>query len=210
VPHRLRLVALSLALLLLALGAGSRTAAAEVGVADRMFSLGLGAGPTLPSGDANDACNNGYNAQGFLRLNLPAFPIDPRLSFTYQKLDLEDASFAAPGLDGGDTYGGGQLEAGSLLLEGQIAILPLGPLQIYGIAGAGWTNFQVSLEGGPGGATTNDSASEFTYSAGLGASVGLGRLRAFAEGRLHRIINDGELLAFDSVDLVPVTFGILF
>jgi opacity protein-like surface antigen len=213
VPHRLRSVALSLALLLaaFALELGPRaTAAGAAPVADRLFSFGVGAGPTLPSGDASNAFNNGYNAFGFLRLNLPAFPIDPRVSLTYQKLDLEDASYGGDELAAGGTYGGGELETTSLVLEGQIAILPLGPVQTYGIVGAGWSDFKVTLDGGATGGSVNDNTTALTYTAGLGVSVGLGALRCFAEGRLSRIENDGELIALDSVDLVPVTFGIRF
>jgi opacity protein-like surface antigen len=211
VPHRPRLVALSLALLLAVLDLGPRAAVAGAAeVVERLFSFGAGGGTALPSGDASDALNNGYNAMGFARLNLPAFPIDPRLDFTYQKLDLEDASFAAEGLTGGDPYGGGQLETASLLLEGQISILPLGPVQTYLLAGAGWSNFKVSLEDGPAGATVEDNTTEFTLSAGLGVSVGLGPLRAFLEGRLTRFENDSELIALNQTDLVPVSIGILF
>ncbi len=210
-PHRPRLVAVSLALLLAVLDLGPRAVAAGASeVVDRVLSFGAGGGPALPSGDANDALNNGYNAMGFVRLNLPAFPIDPRLGFTYQKLDLEDASFAADGLTGGDAYGGGRLETSSLLLEGQVSILPLGPVQTYFLAGAGWSNYKVRLEGGPAGATVDDTTNEFTLTAGLGVSVGLGPLRAFLEGRLTRFENDGELLALDRTDLVPVSVGILF
>lgn len=208
-PHRLRSVALSLALPLgaFALELGPRaTAAGAVPVADRLFSIGVGGGPTYLSGDASDVFHNGYNALGFLRLNLPAFPIDPRVSLTYQKLDMQDSAFT----DGLAFDGGGNLETASLVLEGQIAILPLGPVQTYGIVGAGWSNFKLRFEDVTTGNEADYEYTEVTYTAGLGVSIGLGSLRGFAEGRLHRIEYDGTMLALDPVDLFPVTFGILF
>jgi len=192
---------------LLALGSFAPTAeAAEL----RRFSFGAGAGPTVPTGNADDALQGGMNVLGFARLNLVAFPIDPRVLFLYQSADLENGSFASDGLAGGSAYGSGQLETTSLLIEGQISIIPLGPVRLYGLAGGGWSDYHVSLEDGPGGADVDDTTSEFTFSVGLGGSVSLGPIHAFLESRYTNFENDGDLLDVNSTELLPVTLGILF
>ncbi len=50
----------------------------------RPVSFGIGGGVSVPTSDAGEAFKNGWNGQGFVRLNLRSFPFSPRADFTFQ------------------------------------------------------------------------------------------------------------------------------
>jgi len=202
-PSRLAVVSAVPALALVAV-LSTPAAAQSLAPGGRIVSIGLGGGVTVPVSDAQDAFNNGYNGHGFVRLNLPAFPIQPRIDFTFQKLDIEDVSFIAP------DFTGGEQQAMSALAQGQFAILGAGPVRPYLVAGVGWTGLTTTLDGGTTTGTVEDKTTEFTVSAGAGVNIKLGPLSGYVEARLNNIMSDGALISLDSVQLVPVTFGVVF
>ena len=62
-------------LVALALLASAGLAQAQLGVAKRFVSFGIGGGMSVPVSDASEAFKNGFNAQGFIRFNPPALPV---------------------------------------------------------------------------------------------------------------------------------------
>lgn len=176
----------------------------------RILSIGLGGGVTVPVSDAKDAFDSGFNGHGFVRLNLPLFPIQPRLDFTFQKLDVKDVQFAAPDFASGGTYTGGEQQVLSGLAQAQLALVRSGPVQPYVVAGVGLSSFKTTLEGDTGTASVDDTATKLTVNGGAGVNLKLGGLSGYVEGRIQNIMNDGELVDFKSVQLVPVSFGIVF
>ena len=65
---------------------------------NRIVSFGVGGGVSVPVSDAKDAFKNGFNGQGFVRLNLKFLPIAPRLDFTFSKFNLDDTKVGTTGL----------------------------------------------------------------------------------------------------------------
>ena len=207
-PGRSAAFALTLAGIL-ALAAGP-AGAQNFAPSGKIVSFGLGGGMTVPVDDAKSAFDNGINGHGFVRLNLPVFPIQPRLDFTFQKLDIKDVSFVDPALGAGGTFNEGEQSVFSGLAQAQLALIKAGPIQPYLVAGVGLSSLKTKLEGDPGTDNVSESATKVTVNGGAGLNVKMGPISGFVEGRLNNIVNDGELMDFKSVQLVPVSFGLVF
>jgi opacity protein-like surface antigen len=205
-----RSLAAPAAVLAILLASASTVGAQALAPSGKIVSIGLAAGVTVPVSDAKNAFDNGVNGQGFIRLNLPMFPIQPRFDFTFQKLDIKDIAFVDPTLGAGGSYSEGEQSVLSGLAQAQMALIKAGPIQPYIIAGLGLSNFSTKLEGDPGTDNVSESATKLTVNGGAGVNVKLGPISGFIEGRINNIMNDGELVAFDSIQLVPITLGIVF
>jgi opacity protein-like surface antigen len=205
-----RLPVFALAALLAAVVVPGAASAQNLAPSGRIVSFGLGGGVTVPVDDARSAFDNGFNGHGFVRLNLPVFPIQPRLDFTFQKLDIKDIAFVDPTLGAGGTFNEGEQSIFSGLAQAQLALLKAGPIQPYLVAGVGLSSLKTKLEGEPGTDNVSESATKLTVNGGAGLNLRMGPISGFVEGRIHNIVNDGELMDFESVQLVPVSFGLVF
>lgn len=175
---------------------------ASMGHAPRIFSIGLGGGVSVPMSDAKDAFKNGFVGHGFARLNLRLLPIAPRVDFTYSKFDVASAKLATPGASGT-----GQMLAGMVNL--QYYLIPRGPIRPYIVAGVGAYNVKTDLTGVPG--ATSQSDTRFGVNGGGGVVFRLGSLlSAFIEGRLDNVYSKQGFIAADQIQVVPVTFGVVF
>lgn len=199
-----------LAGLLLLLAFAAPAAAQDLTPSTRIVSFGLGGGVTLPVDDAKRAFDNGINGHGFVRLNLPMVPIQPRLDFSFQKMDIKDVSFVDPTLAAGGTYAEGEQRILSGLAQAQLSLLKVGPIQPYLVVGVGFANMNTKLEGDPGTENTSDNTTKLAVNGGGGVNLKLGPVSGFVEGRLDNIVNDGELVDFKSVKIVPISFGLVF
>ena len=112
-------------------------ASAQVGLAHHFVTLGVGGGMSVPVSDAGDAFKNGFNLEGFARLNVPKLPVMPRFDLDFSRFDLDDAQLGVPGTS--------QILAG--LANLQFNVLPLGPVRPYVIAGLGAYNLKTQTEG---------------------------------------------------------------
>lgn len=195
--------------LLLVLAAGP-AAAQDLAPTTRIVSFGLGGGVTLPVDDAKSAFDNGINGHGFVRLNLPLVPIQPRVDFSFQQMDIKDVNFVDPALAAGGTYAEGEQRILSGLAQAQLSLLKAGPIQPYLVVGVGFANLNTKLEGDPGTANISDNATKLAVNGGGGVNLKLGPVSGFIEGRLDNIVNDGELVDFKSVRVVPISFGLVF
>lgn len=171
---------------------------------NRLISFGIGGGVSVPVKDADEAFENGFNGQGFLRFNLRMLPIQPRLDFTFSKFDLDDAKVALPGT--------GQIMAG--LANFQIYLSQSGPIRPYIVAGVGAYNIKtqtdaLSSQGPPVPLETSDT--RFGVNAGGGLVIKLGSfVSLYAEGRVDNVYTEEGLIETDQIQVVPVSFGIVF
>ena len=70
------------------------------------------------------------------------------------------------------------------------------------------SNLDTSLED-VSGESTSKSTTQVMVDGGAGVAVKIGPIKGFLEGRLSNVMNDGELIDFDSVQTVPVTLGVV-
>ena len=187
------------ALALLAFGFGSAAAGS-------LISIGLAGGVSVPVNDVGSAFDDGVAGQGFVQFNIPFF-ISPRIDFVFQDMDIKDPSIVSPEFGPGDFTGGSQ-QIMSGLAHAQFNILKAGPITPYLIAGVGISNLETSLDE-EGGGTTTRSSTQVTVDGGAGVLVKVGPIKAFLEGRIANVVNDGEVIDFESVQTVPVTLGIV-
>jgi len=174
--------------------------------AGSLVSIGLAGGVSVPVNDVASAFEDGVAGQGFVKFNIP-FIITPRLDFVFQDLDIKDASIVSPDFGPGDFTGGTQ-QIMSGLAHAQFNILTAGPITPYLIVGVGMSNLETTLDEEGGGTTTRNST-QVTVDGGAGVLVKVGPIKAFVEGRLANVVNDGEVIDFESVQTVPVTLGIV-
>jgi opacity protein-like surface antigen len=167
----------------------------------RIVSFGLGGGVSVPVSDARDAFKTGFNGQGFVRFNLKMLPIAPRVDFTFSKFNVDDAKLITTG-----TTGTGQLLAGVANL--QYSLIRGGPVRPYIVAGVGAYNFKTELDNVANGSTSD---TRFGVNGGAGVVFKLGHtLSAYVEGRLDNVFTDKGVIATDQIQVVPVTFGVVF
>jgi opacity protein-like surface antigen len=172
-------------------------ASAQVGLAHHFVTVGVGGGVSVPVGDAGDAFKNGFNIQGFARLNTPKLPVMPRFDLDFSRFNLDETQIGVPGK--------GQILAG--LANLQISVMPLGPVRPYIIAGLGAYNLKTDTEG----ATPETiSATHFGINGGAGVSLHLGAINGYVEGRVDNVYTEKGAISPQQVQLVPVTFGLTF
>jgi hypothetical protein len=199
--------AVRLTLSALSLVAIASTASAQMDNTEstHIVSVGVGGGVSVPVSDAKDAFKNGFNGHGFVRLNLKMLPVHPRIDFSFQRFDLKDAAVAAPAVPGTPVSGNGQVIAG--LGNLQLDLLR-GPIRPYIVAGVGAYNVKTTVDGAGGGSV---SKTKFGVNGGGGLVVKVGKLFSlYAEGRLDNVFTDKGVIAASDIQMVPVTFGIVY
>ncbi len=175
-------------------GIASRQAAAQ----EHLIRIGFGGGVSVPTSHAADALKSGVNGQGYLLINI-GIPL--RFNLGYQKFDYKEALLAGSG-----TTGTSQMLSGMGGLS--INLISLGPLTPYITASVG--AFNLKDEFTEGGTTTSTSKTNFGVDGGAGIRLKLGRIEAFAEGRVQNVYTDKGAIDTKSITMIPVTFGILF
>jgi opacity protein-like surface antigen len=172
-------------------------ASAQVGLAQRFVTVGVGGGMSVPVNEAGNAFNNGFHMQGFARLKVPSLPVMPRFDLNYSKFDLNDAQVGVPGTS--------QILAG--LANLQLSVLPLGLIRPYIIAGVGAYKLNTKTEGL---SATSVSHTEFGINGGAGVALRLGKLNGFVEGRVDNVFTEKGMIDEQQIQVVPVTFGLTF
>jgi hypothetical protein len=179
------------------------------GGGDPMVRVGFGGGVTVPVSDARNALQNGVNGSGFVLVNafgegLPAL----RFAFAYDRFDYKPAAAnSAVGSTSTTNPGSSQIFGGTAGVK--IHLMP-GPVRPFVMAGVGAFNVR-DLVNLTSGAQTTLANTNFGIDGGGGVELKLGRLSAFAEGRIQNVFTAERGLARKgSIQSVPVTFGILF
>jgi opacity protein-like surface antigen len=174
---------------------------------NRMVSFGVGGGVSVPVSDAKDAFKNGFVGQGFIRINSRMLPISPRLDFTFSQFDLAHAQKS--GTSTTVPSGTSQLLAG--LVNLQYALLKSGPIRPYIVAGLGAYNIKTDTDAAGAVAATSSSDTRFGLNGGAGVLIKLGSIvSGFVEGRVDNVYTQKGPITKDQVQMVPVTFGLVF
>ena len=160
--------------------------------------VGFGGGVSVPTSHAADALQSGVNGQAYVILDV-GVPL--RFNLGYQKFDYKAALLGGGATDGTSSMLSG---VGGLMLR-----LPqLGPLGAYVTAGLGAFNLKDATTLATG--TESVSHLRWGIDGGAGVTFKIGRLEAFAEGRVQNIYTDSGAIDAKTITAIPVTFGILF
>lgn len=167
-------------------------------ITPRTVRVGFGGGVSVPRSDYRDALKNGVNGEGFLLVDPPgAFP-PMRFNLSYQKFDFKDALTAG-------TNGDSQIFGST---GGFSVDLIRGPVRPYITAGVGAFNVQTSFDGA---ASSRDvSSTKFGIDGGAGLAVQIGRIDAFLEARLQNVYTERGLIDQKTIQVIPITVGIVF
>ena len=152
--------------------------------AQRRTMVGVAAGATFPVGDLGDATSTGFHVLGTLSISGTASsPLGFRIDGMYNDLSGKSSGpdVKVWSVNGNLVYA----------FPGGLTATP------YLIAGAGWYN--TKAEG------ADDSSNDIGINGGIGARFALSGFSTFAEVRYHHIFSDPN-----SIQMIPLTFGILF
>jgi len=207
--------------LALSLCAGAGTASAQIPQTpapqpqshEHAIRVGLGGGMSVPVSDAGNALKTGVHGQGFLLVNLGrllhvgALPT-VRLNFGYQRFDYKDQ------FTGGQTGSAEALQnAESKILSG-VAGLQLdllhGPVRPYLLAGLGAYRIQSNVDSTGASTDVSTSSMKFGVDGGAGLAFTLGRIDAYVEGRVQNVYSEQGFIDTKSIQVIPVSFGIVF
>jgi len=170
-----------------------------------MVRVGFGGGVSVPVSDAKDAFKDGVNGTGFVLVHilngLPAL----RFAFSYDRYGLKQRGGLTP-TAGEDEIGHSQILGGTAGIK--MHLLP-GPVRPFVMAGLGAFNVKDVIDAAS--TSTTASKTNFGIDGGGGLEIKLGRFSAFAEAKIQNVYakNTG-VISRNSIQTVPVTFGLLF
>src|SRR5215472_11445848 len=162
-----------------------------------ILSLGVGGGATIPTGNGGSSVKTGINGQAYALVQIPGF-LALRFNFGYQKFDYQNVLGTTPGTR--EIYSG----VGGLQLN-----LLRGPVRPYITAGVGAFDLKGITDTS---ATASSTASKINFGidAGAGLAIVVGRVSAFAEGRIQNVYtkDGGFIKSAKQINVVPVTAGL--
>ena len=190
----IRIGILGLAALLACAGAArAQGAADEDWGMGRPASFGVGGGVSMPVSDAADAYGTGWVLHGFVRLNEAGLPFGVRMDLDYHSFDLDP-----------DLGVSGSTGVFAALGEAEFDLSRSSALRSYGLAGLG---AYFTTTNALGGSSTDVNLG---LNLGGGAQFRIGSQLAFLEARIDYIFTDEGRVTPDSIQLIPVTFGLVF
>jgi len=161
--------------------------------AQRVVSLGLGGGVSIPQGDLSNESNTGWNALGSLIVSTAMQPLGLRADVAYNRFAFNSATQTALAASGHESVG-------SLTLNATYRLpTPGTPISPHVMAGLGAYRTDCSLGSGCGAVT------HFGWNVGVGTKLYTLGFRSFVEVRYHRTSANGS-----GVNYFPVTLGLLF
>jgi len=165
-----------------------------------ILSLGVGGGATIPTGNGGNTVKTGFNGQAYALIQLPGF-LALRFNFGYQKFDFNTQSAL--------TTTAGTREILSGIGGLQINLLH-GPVRPYLTAGVGAFDIRGLTDSSTTSTGSTASKINFGIDAGAGLALVLGRVSAFAEGRVQNVYtkDGGFIKSAKQINVVPVTFGL--
>lgn len=186
----------TLLLLLPALFVAAFLGLAPPTLAQKSYAVGISGGVAIPTGKFSDAQSTGYAVTGFIALGVPELPIGVRFDGIYNKFSGRTAT---PGGGGASVLSPDMRLMG--ILGNLIYTFPGTTAKPYLVTGGGVYNSKADLSGAK-------SENDFGFSAGFGATFGLGPLAGLIEARYHGISRDNA--AGGTIHFVPITLGIMF
>lgn len=170
-----------------------------------LIRVGFGGGASVPTSHAGDVLKTGVNGQGYLL-------IEPGIGFPTIRLNLGYTRFNFKNAVLGGVNSTGQSDILSGVGGLTMPLFSLGPIRPYVTAGVGAFNVKDEIEAAEaaGSATASTSKLRFGVDGGAGLTLKLGRLEAFAEGRVQNVYTDQGAINPKNIQSIPVTFGIIF
>jgi hypothetical protein len=163
------------------------------------ISFGIGGGASVPLRNAKERFTTGFNGHGLVQYDFSHAPLALRGEFSYQSFDLRGPALKSAGA----TSGTGTLLAGIGAAKLYVA---RGHVRPYVLAGAGV--YTVKIE--PDGIGMTRSDARLGVIGGGGFMFTFGSLVLYAESRLDHLFVDRAADPTGSLDIVPVTIGVLF
>jgi len=165
-------------------------------LAQKSYAVGIAGGAAIPTGKFGDTQSTGYAVTGFIALGVPDLPIGVRFDGIYNKFSGRTIS---------PVGGGASVVSPDVRIMGILGNLiytfPGTTAKPYLIAGGGFYNSKANISGAK-------AENDFGFSAGFGATFGLGPLAALIEARYHGISrNEAE---GGNIQFVPITLGFMF
>lgn len=166
----------------------------------------LGGGVSVPvSGNFKEAFDSGFNGRGMVTFQPAGFPVGIRLDLSFQKFALSSVEVSGGGIPLGENASTQILST----LGNVVYTLPLGAFRPYISAGLGAFRIQTELDDPE--LDDADPQVQFGVNGAAGFQFSLSKsLTLFAEGRLDNIYTDEGAIAAEDIQVVPVTFGIIF
>ena len=159
--------------------------------AQRLITLGLGGGVTIPQGELSSGANTGWNALGTLIISTPMQPLGLRADVAYNQLPFSAATKSV--------LGTGNQRIGSVTANATYRLpTPGTPISPHLIAGVGAYRMDCSV------GTACQAVTHFGWNVGLGTKLYVIGFRSFVEVRYHRTNANGS-----SVNYFPVTLGFI-
>ncbi|HEY0776933.1 MAG TPA: hypothetical protein VGD56_03105 [Gemmatirosa sp.] len=195
-----------------------------VGSHPAILSVGAAGGFTVPTKNADTPTRVGPNGEGYVLLHLPGLPAF-RFNIGYQKQTFRDV-LGIPSLPGGPSAGASltsvEKDRSRQMLSAVGGItLPLfhiGPVSPYLTAGLGAFHINTPADtavapstAGPAQIATAPAQSQVSFGidGGAGLALALGRISAFAEGRVQNVYsNSGVIRSAHQIKAVPIAVGI--
>lgn len=177
------------------------------------FSIGLAGGLTIPTGNAIAPIKTGFNGQGYVLIRLlPGLPV-LRFNLGYSRSSFQSSQDQTQTLNPFGKTREVLSGVGGLTLN----LFHIGPVSPYLTAGIGAFNVRTSTDTGStstGSTTTTTGTTQSTFNFGIDGGAGLafalGRVSAFAEGRVQNVYTQGGGLikGAKQIQAVPVSFGL--
>lgn len=177
------------------------------------IGIGIGGGAVVPTGNGTDVYKSGFQGQGYVLVNLIGIPL--RFNLGYQRLSLKQQALNSLGVPTSSA-----LTGYSSLLSGTAGLqIPLlhTPIYPYLTGGIGAFHVRTQIDSASGGNSTYSgtnpkmSAIQFGFDAGGGLGLRLGRVTAFAEGKIQNVYsNTGFIKSAKQINAVPISVGLLF
>jgi hypothetical protein len=188
--------------------AGAPTAAHAQG-GHYWLALGAGGGALIPTGNGSSNIKSGWQGQGYVVINLGILP-PLRFNLGYQRFNFKDQVLNSLGIPSASSVHNNVLNAGAGM---RLDLLHL-PIRPYLTAGVGAFSFKTVVDTGQGstsGSFSGSSTTKFGIDGGAGLALNVGRVEAFAEGKVQNVFTDhGFLTSAKQITAVPVSAGLLF
>ena len=162
--------------------------------------FGLGAGATVPVGDASDFLNTGWHILASASIVPDNSVIGFQVDGMYTRMAQEDLGF-------GDDLTT-QIINGTANIVFKFKVAEEAKFRPFLIGGVGIYNYKTVGEGDV--ENLEDGATDFGVNAGAGFDVKLGGAGLFVAGRFHNIFVGGDLDEGADIKLIPITIGIRF
>src|SRR5688500_5950595 len=149
-------------------------------------SINIAIGAAVPTGDAGDLVDMGYNATVGIGIKPPLAPLGLRVEGMFNSFEYKSPIDASQ-------------RVMALTANGTFSVVPT----VYLIGGVGMYNSKASISG-------SESSTDFGFNLGAGVNIPLTGFGTYVEARFHHVPVDNAAGTASSFQFIPITFGIKF